>query len=391
MQYTVACNWDPELLDRIDYPEVKSVFSALPDTVISGGRSSVVTRNIDEDSLREYIKKIHQKGWSFDFNINSSCISNKEFTESGHKEILNYLEWAVNLGVDSFTVSIPLLVEKIKRYFPDKQVKISTYQKINTVAMAQRFEELGADAIMLSEHVNRDFELLKAIRRSVKCKIVLIANAGCIYGCANMLTHANNIAHSGAKGCQDTIFNESNQAYCLQKRLESTSELIKMRWIRPEDVSYYEEIGIDMLKIIDRNSSTEALAERVKAYNDRHFDGNLLDLVGQMINKKKCTVMDVGRLMAGKGENEIPKIRRFLEIFSICIPDLLYLNNKKIPSDFLKQFEQRNCANLSCSECGYCQKVADDIIRVSNTDEMQNALSQVKSVRGNIADGSILY
>ena len=48
MKYTVASNWDIDLLDAIDYPEVHSVFAGLPNTPLSGGRSSVM---INEDDF----------------------------------------------------------------------------------------------------------------------------------------------------------------------------------------------------------------------------------------------------------------------------------------------------------------------------------------------------
>lgn len=55
MEYTVACNWDSELIDKIDYPEVGSIFAGLPNTVISGGRSSKVITPMEEENIKKYI------------------------------------------------------------------------------------------------------------------------------------------------------------------------------------------------------------------------------------------------------------------------------------------------------------------------------------------------
>lgn len=391
MEYTVACNWDPELLDRIDYPEVTSVFGGLPDTVLSGGRSSISINNMSEDDIRSYIKKVHDKGWKFDYNINTTCTSNMELTSEGHKEIMKYLDWVVGLGVDSITVSIPLLVEIIKKHYPQVKIKISTYQKINSVSMAKRFEDLGADALMLSEHVNRDFSLIRAIKKSVQCKLVLLANVGCVYGCANMFTHANSIAHSGARGERDTVFTETYQTYCVARRLDSTAELIKMRWIRPEDVSYYEDAGVDMLKIIDRHSSTDALAERVKAYHERSYEGNFLDFPGQMVNRRKSRMINLERIFADRSNEEISRIRKFLNAFSVSIPDLFYMDNKKFPKDFIEGFEKRNCSLLSCEQCGYCQKIADMCVTTLDDNKVKALTEKLKDVREQVKDGSILY
>ena len=233
----------------------------------------------------------------------------------GYRGILEYLDWIAGLGFDSVTISVPLLIEIVKKHFPGLRVKVSSYQKIRSVSMAQRFEDLGADAIVLSEHSNRDFKLMEAIRKAVRCRLVLIANVGCVFDCPNVFAHANSNSHSGAQGEPATIFTESYQTYCTMKRLESTSELIKMRWIRPEDVSVYEDLGIDALKILDRHSSTDALAERVRAYVQRSFAGNLLDLAGQMINPRKSTLINLRRVLDDRGRRG-RKVTEFLDVFT---------------------------------------------------------------------------
>lgn len=391
MQYTVACNWDPGLIERIDYPEVAAVFAGLPNTTIGSGRSSILIKDMDEEGVKDYIRRVHAKGWSFDYNINAMCLGNKELHAEGRREIVEYLEWVCSLGVNAVTISVPLLVEVVKKQFPGLKVKISSYQKIRSVSMARRFEDLGADALVLSEHIHRDFRLLEAIRKSVRCKLVLIANVGCIYDCPNIFTHANSNAHSGAKGEPATIFTESYQTYCTMKRLESTAELIKMRWIRPEDVSCYEDLGIDMLKIIDRHSSTEALAERVRAYHERSFDGNLLDLIGQMTNQKKSTLINLRQVLDDRGREEVEKVMEFLAALATPIQDLFYVDNQRIHGDFLQGFVQRDCPTLACDRCGYCQSVADAAVTVRDKKRVDAALDELHGVRSRIVDGSLLY
>ena len=309
----------------------------------------------------------------------------------GRKEIMEYLQWVSNLGVDSLTISLPLMVEIVKKHFPHLKVKVSTYQKIHSVSMARRFEDLGADAIVLSEFVNRDFKLLEAIRQAVKCQLVLIANVGCIYDCPNAFAHANSIAHSGAKGERTTIFTETYQTYCTMKRLESRAELIKMRWIRPEDVAYYEDFGIDMLKIIDRHSSTEALVERVKAYHERYFEGNLLDLIGQMANQKKSDLINLRQILDDGGREEADKLVDFLAALSTPVRDLFRVDNQRFTQDFLEGFRQRDCSTLACDRCGYCGRVADATVTVMDKLGVDAALRKLHDVRSRIVEGSILY
>jgi len=391
VEFTVACNWDPDLIDRVDYSEVKTLFGGLPDTLISGGRSSIVTKRLDDDSIKEYINKVHIKGKRFDFNINSMCLSNNEFTAEGYKQIIKYLEWICELGVDSVTISNPNLIEIVKRNFPHLKIKVSTFQKINSVSMAKRFEDMGVDSIMLSEHINRDFKLLRSIRSNIKCKLVLVANVGCVYCCPNVHSHAASNAHSGAANQEKTIFTETYHTYCFQKRIQSPEELVKIRWIRPEDVSFYEDIGIDMLKIIDRSTSTDSLSQRVKAYCERSYDGNLLDFPGQMVDKKNTDKRITEGMLDNESDENISKSMKFLSAFTYSLSDLFYIDNKKIPADFLNGFEKRNCQNMSCSSCDYCKEIADKAVTVLDQKKLDIIRERLNNVRSGIYDGTLLY
>jgi hypothetical protein len=105
MKYLVACNWDPALLDQIDYPEVASLFGGLPDALIASGRPSSQIRPVSVSNVRQLIARVHAKKWTFDYNVNSSCLANKEVTRGGFKAIIKYLEGIVDLGVDALTIT----------------------------------------------------------------------------------------------------------------------------------------------------------------------------------------------------------------------------------------------------------------------------------------------
>lgn len=393
MEYTVATNWDPMLLDVINYPEVTSVFGGLPNTPLSSGRSSISIKNVKDDEIREYIKNVHARGLKFVYNINTLCTQNKELTQEGYKEIREYLDWLCEMSIDGVTVSVPNLINVVKKHYPHLYLKISTFQKIHTVSMAKHYEDMGADAIMLSDHISRNIKLLRSIRENVKCQLILIANTGCVYDCPNMLSHANSIAHSGLKSENPTLFTESYVAGCTYKRLHKIEEIAKIRWIRPEDVSFYEEIGIDVLKILDRHSSTDALGERVRAYCNRSYDGNLLGLLGQMSNVKKSRKMKYREIYSNSTIDDRKKARLFYQdALQISIPDLYCLHNKKIPDNFIKSFEHRECETTSCDKCGYCKNVIDFALeRTADKEEVDEIVNKLAVVREKITDGSILY
>jgi hypothetical protein len=72
----------------IDYPEVGAVFAGLPNTKIASGRSSLLIKDMDEQGVKDYIRRVHAKGWNFDYNVNSTCLANGELHADGRKEIM---------------------------------------------------------------------------------------------------------------------------------------------------------------------------------------------------------------------------------------------------------------------------------------------------------------
>jgi collagenase-like PrtC family protease len=392
MKYLVACNWDPGLLDKIDYPEVGCLFGGLPDAVIATGRPSTQIRPVADRDVKKMIARVHEKGWRFDYNANATCLGNREVTRSGFKTIMRYLETIADYGVDALTISNTNLIGIVKKNFPKLKVNLSTFQKVTEVGQVRRYEDLGVDLIMLSEHINRDFKVLRAIRKAVKCELALIANVGCIYDCPNSLTHANSVAHGGTKG-ENRLHADPFMLFCFSKRVSSPEEVVKIRWIRPEDVAAYEDLGIDWLKIIERNTKTDVLAARVKAYCERSYDGNLLEMLGQMVdvknNDSRQKQLYLRRLLTRPGLRSLraaKMARDLVGLISRPVYELVYLDNKKLPADFLQSFATRDCRAADCRTCGNCARIASQAVRVLDEParssvhrRLEQALEDVKS------------
>ncbi|PRX23135.1 peptidase U32-like protein [Orenia metallireducens] len=390
MKFTVGYNWDEELLDKIDYPEVNSLYAGLPTGAIGGGRAPLTIKNASEKKIKSDIKKVHDKGWEFNFTLNSGYLSNKEYTKEGHKEIIDYIGWVHDLGVDSVTVTLPSLISLIKRYYPDLKVKISTFQRITSVSMAKRFEDLGADAIMICENSNRDFKLLEGLRRAVDTKLILIANVGCAYYCHNAHSHILSTAHS-TQDCSSIFTAIPHVADCLKIKLENLNELIKVRFIRPEDVQIYEDLGIDALKIVDRNTKTDILAKRVEAYHNRSYNGNLFHLLGQTGGKKFNDINEEEfKELFSQGEEIKEKIYRFFGYLKYSVSDLVHIDNQKFPNNFLENFSKINCTTQSCDDCKYCSSIASKVI-TADQEKIDLFINSLSSLKKELVEGSILY
>lgn len=114
------------------------------------------------------------------------------------------------------------------------------------------------------------------------------------------------------------------------------------------------------------------ILNKVKAYVDRKYNGNLINLV----NCAKSPSCKIGPLLNTKKYknicNYVSKLplklyKDFYDWYSSRkIQNNIYIDNNK-PDGFINFFKGNNCL-LSCEECNYCEKWAKDAI---NADQVQ--------------------
>jgi len=311
----------------------------------SGGSGPDIT-HMTRNQVEEYIGQAHFAGLKFDYLLNAPSMDNMEWDENTHGELLEHLEWISSLSVESVTITIPYLLELIKRQFPRLRVRVSTIAHVDSVARAKFFESLGADSITLDFNVNRDFKLLKAIRSAVNCELNILANNLCLYQCPYEYYHHDSLGHASQS------YNPLNGCYidycvirCTLDRLCDISQIIKCRWVRPEDIPVYEELGINVFKISGRSMPTEHILNAAMAYSSRHYNGNLYDILNVLAPK------------TGLINSALPEAQDNL----IGPPPRLYIDNQALEG-FLDFFRKQNCLS-GCSHCDYCQKIANKVIQ----------------------------
>ncbi len=373
MKFELACNWDPALLKGLEGSPKVELFGGIPGSLIAGGRASFVAPEITEPDAEKYIAAARKAGHSFNFLLNASCLDNREYRKDEFEKILRHVEWVQATSADWVTVTIPYLFQIIKKHYPALKAVVSSWARVESVRKAQYWEEMGADAIVLSEEINRDFKTLEAIRKAVKCKLILIANPGCLYGCPRSFYHANVMTHGSQGGHSSEGFLVDHCYFsCTKDKIKNPTELIKIRWIRPEDVEDYEMIGIDCLKIIDRYKTTETLLSYLKAYTGGRFDGNLVELLN-LPRKKAFLPANIKYLLRDEYINT-SKLMEFADITDYPVTEGLVLDNSKVPSNFLSFFKTKDCATSDCEECGYCALIA------------KRALTVDKALTGEVAE-----
>jgi collagenase-like PrtC family protease len=372
MQLLVPTNWDPDLILPLSKLEADvQLYGVLPTSMIGSGGSGPDNVRMVADQVEEYIGQANSVGLKFDYLLNAPSMSNMEWDENTHQELLIHLNWITSIGADSVTVTIPYLVELIKRQFPRLRVRVSTIAHVNSVARAKLFESLGADSITLDINVNRDFALLKAIRNAVNCELSVLLNNLCLYQCPYEYYHHDGLGHASQN------YNPINGYYvdycvlrCTLDRLRDVSQIIKCRWARPEEIHVYEEIGIDVFKISGRSMPSERILRAATAYSSRHYEGNLYDILNVIAPKTGF----IGSALPGEQSNGVGSLPRF------------YIDNQALEG-FMDFFKKQNCLS-GCSHCDYCRRIASKVIQFDG-DEVDDYIAALTASLDNLSSSKI--
>jgi len=362
MKLSVATNWDSNLLKRLrDYP-VHDVFGSLPTSIVGSGRPSFILPKVNRKQVEDHINLAHSLGIKFTYLLNAPCLGKLEYDKSFHLQLLKYIEWIVMIGADYITVSIPFLLELIKRQFPQLKIKVSVIANVNSVARLRFFEELGADVVTIDYMMNRNFELLKTMASTTSCELELLANDLCLYQCPYRGYHYNLVGHaSQSSDLLKGFFVDYCLTRCTYQFLSDPTEYLKAPWIRPEDITLYEKIGLEYFKLSDRCKSTDWLVNVIKAYSTRNYKGNLMDLLNNPQPSIEKEVQSKN-LMGDIARPDILKNLGFRNFFQAehQLPIKPVIQNRML--DGFVDFFQKGCCAGECASCKYCALWAKKVI-----------------------------
>jgi len=395
MKLSVAANYDLDLVSTLAGFPVVEVYGKFPNDAVGGGRPSYMGTPLTRRDLAAYVAELGRHGISFNYLLNSSCLGNREWSRSWQKKLIRLLDRLGVMGIRRFTVSTPYLMERVKAILPESYVKAGIYAQIDTPRRARFWRDLGADALTLeSFSINRDFETLRVIREAVDCDLQLIANHPCLPNCPMQSYHQNGFAHS-SDGSRN-LYIDYCFLSCTLKRLEDPSMLIKAGWIRPEDIGFYESLGYEHFKLLERGIPSAELLKRVEAYSLRRSGADLAALVlpygfRQTPRKQRFWALRhffrPGQVNPWKLRPLYGLLKRQGMLFAIE-QSPFHIDAGKIPADFVKEFEHRRCSQLSCEDCGYCEKVAAEAVTV-NPAFREGQLVQLRQARGMLIDGKL--
>ena len=386
MKLLVSSNWDDKLIEGLSaLSNVDTLYGQANSDEYGGGRSSLLLPFVAPDKMRSHIRKARAAGFGFTYIMNAACFENKPFGGEFEKRLRSHLDNICSMGVSGITATDVPLIRLIRKHYPQLKISLSVFARITSVTQARRFEELGVSDIVLS-NLN-DFEFIRAVCEAVSCDIVLLANLGCQIFCNDRTLHCYLDAHSSQSGHFSKGFNiDTHIIRCMVKKIENPESLLRMMFIRPEDVPLYEKLGVTTLKIVERFSPTDTLLKIVRSYNNGSFQGNLLDLVNGlgMVNRQS-TFPNFSLLMSPMKVNLIKLIINFISI----LPFNVYIDNGAL--DGFKEEVMNsgvNCDTVNCEKCGRCRRYFKAAARYDEK-ARQKSLWSLRKMLKNIANSNV--
>ena len=272
--------------------------------------------------LAEDLRTLAENGVGLNLLLNGNCYgeySLSKYLLNTIGDIVDYL--AGEFGLAAVTTTSPVIAEFIKANYPDIETRASVNMGIGTIQGMDYLADYF-DGYYLQRELNRDFEAIDSLK--TWCaehgkQLYLLANSGCLNHCSAHTFHDNLVAHESEIDRIDNAVRFKGICHEYLKGGEKSLSLIRdTSFIRPEDLHLYEK-WFDFVKLATRANNNPAKV--IKAYLERSYSGNLLDL-----------------LEPNHAEILYPRI----------------IANQRLPSNFALRV---GGCNKECQKCDYCKEV----------------------------------
>jgi len=283
-----------------------------------------------QEYLEHELQALKQMGIRLDLLFNANCygrLAASQYLENQVISLLDYLADRVG-GVDIVTTTSPAVARTIQRTHPEVDVRASVNMRIGTVKGMQYVAELF-DSFQVQRDYNRDLEHIRELKEWADengKRLNMLVNSGCMALCSGQTYHDNLVAHEAEV---DETYNiegwNPHTCWNYLRDPEHWVSVLQNTWIRPEDLHHYDDL-FPVVKLATRMHARPRMV--VRAYVQRRFHGNLLDL-----------------FEPGFGPALAPHV----------------IDNDLFPEDW---FEKTSSCDRRCHKCGYCEGVLREVLRV---------------------------
>ena len=289
----IGNTWDIKLLEGIKtleslYDEgvkVDTLYGCTSCNIFGNARAPARVQKLSTEETRNFICKTHEQKLQIAWTINVSCIGDTQqfitkFTKN-RKQIENFFQY---LGVDILIVSHPLLMILLSKYEIDIPVEVSTITNITEPNQLTHLVDIGCNIKRVCVPVgkNRDKAFLVSlvsVCEYLGIEIEVMVNELCFLdacNCEGLFRKSCYDMNAHATTANNTL--DYPRGFCIKAREKDFVNWLRAKWVLPQHMQYYEEIGIHRFKITGRTHPTEFLLGLLPSYLKRNHNGNLLDL-----------------------------------------------------------------------------------------------------------------
>lgn len=345
-------------------------YGSLSWSPLGSGRSAGSIGKIEKDDICSFIQKAHSKNIRFSYALNALCLGNIEYTSEGRKLIFEFLDWLSSIGTDAVVVSNPFIANIISKHYQHLEIQVSTFAFINSIPRAKFWiNEFGAKEIKIHQSISRNFELIKSLGQ-LNVPLTVLVNQMCLYDCPLTPYHCVYVSHDSQKEPGKEYFlPDWCRVECNRIRWKNTEEIVKARWIRPEDMQVYRDSGVRHFKLVGRNQNQiKKTINRLIAYGSGKWDDNLLKIIGEAPPPFELT-------------NFYP-IEKFKNLFT---SPLYYFDNTKLKG-FIDFFIENGdkCSERCEIECNYCNEIARKFITTESVERVNEFIQALIKLEDNI-------
>ncbi|MEO6324579.1 MAG: hypothetical protein ABIQ65_08135 [Thermoanaerobaculia bacterium] len=283
---TVATVWNDSQIGRwartgsVDR-RVASIFGSRQTQLTGHGRAPGDVPAVDDTRIVAHAALARAEGLTFLYLLNGLC-RHLDFTDMAiQRRLQEDLDWiAGDVQADGVVVADIRVARLIRQRYSAERLPI----RISTIAAVRKPEDLGPwlpldiDGVVLHHDAGRDFGLLRNLveflnNNAPSVQIELLVNEACVPHCFAREAHYIRLAR------EVLGYDEGFQQNCNVPRMLDPAILLSARWIRPEDLNRYTDLGIRRFKIAGREMSASWLDRAVAAYLSGRHIGNLVELL----------------------------------------------------------------------------------------------------------------
>jgi collagenase-like PrtC family protease len=218
--------------------------------------------SITKEDAIQFRNFVETLGVDFVYLLNAPFNDTMDSKKSA--DLSNYLCWVLkDLEPDGLTISSHDLMQHVRRIDNTIPIHISTIAGVKNLNDLQQFMDVLPNRLVPHHDIGKNFKDLAELTKFGKennMEVEILATESCLFGCPNRKAHYEYLSNKKADNPFHTI--------CNSKKLIRPREfLLAGGVIRPEDVNFYKNLGVNYIKISGRSKPSSWITEVVKAYH----------------------------------------------------------------------------------------------------------------------------